>query len=91
MKKSKPSSREKEWSVSKATSYEELADFWNTHSVADFQDQMREVHFDVELESCHHYVGVDAKLMDRVTQEAHARGISSESLVNLILQEALMK
>jgi len=68
-----------------------MAEFWDSHDVTEFEGQMKEVHFDVEIESRHHYVGVDPHVMERITQEAKARGISSQSLVNLILQEALTK
>lgn len=90
MRKNK-TKQKREWSISKARNYEELAEFWDSHEVTEFEDQMKEVHFDVELESRHHYVGVDPQLMEKVTREARARGISSQSLVNLILQEALSK
>lgn len=91
MRRNKAAGRASTSSISKARSHEEMAEFWDSHDVTEFEDQMKEVHFDVEIESRHHYVGLDPKVMERVTQEAKARGISSQSLVNLILQEALTK
>ena len=91
MRKSKATKKAERPSISKARSYEEMAEFWDSHDVTEFEGRMKEVHFDVEIESRHHYVGVDPQLMERVTREAKARGISSQSLVNLILQEALTK
>ncbi|MDQ3705687.1 MAG: hypothetical protein M3437_10780 [Chloroflexota bacterium] len=34
-------------SISKAQSFEEVADFWDTHSLADYWDQTSEVEFEV--------------------------------------------
>ena len=33
----------KKTSISQATNYEEMAEFWDTHSLADFEDQTYEV------------------------------------------------
>lgn len=37
-------------SISKAHNYEEMADFWDTHSTADYADQMQEVEITLEIE-----------------------------------------
>ena len=36
-------------SISNTTSYEEIGEFWDNHSLSDFEDQTKEVSFDVEL------------------------------------------
>ena len=38
-------------SISKAESYREIGEFWDTHDVTDFWDQTEEVEFEVNLES----------------------------------------
>ncbi len=36
-------------SISKAQTLEEIADFWDTHSLADYWDQTREVEFELRV------------------------------------------
>ncbi len=36
-------------SISKAQSLEEIADFWDSHSLADYWDQTREVEFELRI------------------------------------------
>jgi hypothetical protein len=58
---------------------------WNSHDATDFP-----VEFDVDVQTRRHYVAMDPDLLKRLRQEAQARGISAESLINLWLQERLM-
>jgi hypothetical protein len=37
-------------SISKARTIEEIADFWDTHSLADYWDQTHEVEFEVRAQ-----------------------------------------
>ena len=43
-------------SISKARTLEEIADFWDTHSLADYWDQTHEVAFEVSA-NCTHIAG----------------------------------
>jgi len=36
-------------SISKASSYKEMGEFWDTHDTTDYEDQTYEVEFDVDL------------------------------------------
>ena len=76
-------------SLSGARTLREVADFWDTHDLTDFEDQTRDVDIEVEIESRRHYVAIDPELMEQLTREARARGLSTQSLVNLWLQERL--
>ena len=67
-------------------SIEEAADFWDTHSLADYWDQTSEVK-DVKIDLAWWHFRVDAKLARKIHRQAKQRGISSETLVNLWLQE----
>ncbi|HKP53313.1 MAG TPA: CopG family antitoxin [Chloroflexia bacterium] len=75
-------------SISKARTLEEIGDFWDTHSLADYWDQIHEVDFEIRAKRRHRIV-VDPDLYTRVEAEAHIRGISPETLVNLWLAECL--
>jgi hypothetical protein len=76
-------------SISKARTLREIGDFWDGHDATDFEDGTYPVEFDVDVQTRRHYVAVDPDLLERLRREAHARGVSAESLINLWLQEHL--
>ena len=72
-------------------SVDELQDFWDTHSVADYDDLFKDVHFDVDLQSRTNLVAVEPTLMQELVKRSHAMGVSTETLVNLWLSKQLSK
>lgn len=85
MKKSKKRTRDP--LPEQFSSPEEAGEFWDTHSGVDYEDYMREVHFDVNLKRGAHEVRVADELLREVRKVARRKGISTETLVNLWLQE----
>lgn len=77
-------------SISKARSLEEIADFWDTHSLADYWDQTREVEFEIRAKR-RRRVTLDPEVYVQVEAQARERGILPETLVNLWLVERLQK
>ena len=77
-------------SISKARSLEEIADFWDTHSLADYWDQTHEVTFEVRAQR-RQRITLDPDVYAQVEAQAHTRGLSPETLVNLWLQERLQE
>jgi hypothetical protein len=75
-------------SISKARTLDEVAAFWDTHSLADHWDQTHEVEFEVRA-ARRRRVTLDPEVYTRVEAEARARGILPETLVNLWLVERL--
>jgi hypothetical protein len=75
-------------SISKARTLDEIADFWDTHSVADYWDQTEEVEIDVRAQR-RHRVTLAPEVYARVETQARQRGILPETLVNLWLAERL--
>ena len=70
--------------------YEDMAEFWETHSLADYWDQTEPAAFEVTPEARRRYlVAVDREVFARVQRLARVRGVSSESLVNLLLEQRL--
>ena len=70
------------------TSIEEAAEFWDTHSLADYWDQTHEV----EIEVCaprRQWVALAGELTQQVAERARREGISVETLVNLWVSERL--
>jgi hypothetical protein len=71
------------------TNLDEFLEFWDTHSSADFEQSMETVAVEVELTSSKAYMPVAKDLLSKVRAQARRQGVSSETLVNLWLQERL--
>jgi len=70
--------------------YAEIADFWDTHSLADYWDQTEPAEFEMPSNARRCYrVAVDRDLLIRIQRVAQRRGLSTESLVNLLLEQRL--
>ena len=81
--------RKSKSSISRATSYKEIGDFWDTHDVSDVWDKTRSVRADVHLESEEFFYGIEKGLSQTLHLAAKERGISLHTLVNLWLQEKI--
>jgi hypothetical protein len=75
-------------SISKARTLEEIGEFWDTHSLANYWDQTQEVEFEVTAPRKRR-VTLDPDIYTRIVSQAHARGVMLETLVNLWLSEKL--
>lgn len=75
-------------SISKASTYEEIGEFWDTHSLADYWDQTYEVEIEVRIPH-RHRVAIEAETYDQLSAEARHRGVMPETLINLWLAERL--
>lgn len=78
-------------SISKASSYQEMGEFWDTHDTTDYEDQTYEVEFEVDLKSEVTYLPLEKTLSSRMRTLAKQRGVSPETLLNLWVQEHLQK
>jgi len=77
-------------SIPEMNSYEEIAEFWDTHSLADYWDQIEPAMFEISPELHRRYlVAVEPDLLNRLRQAAYTRGVSTESLINLLLEQRL--
>ena len=70
---------------------EEAAEFWDTHSLADYEHLQQEVEFDVDLKTEKNYFAVEKELSDIIDKVAQAKGILPETLVNLWLKEKVLE
>lgn len=69
--------------LSQADSYEAIGEFWDTHDFTEFDDPQRpDVAFEID-----DGVRIEAGLLSALEKEAAARGVSTETLVNLWLLE----
>ncbi len=78
-------------SISKARSYKEIGEFWDTHDLADYWEQTQPVEFEVDIQSEVTYYPLDTALSAYVRSVAMQRGVSPETLLNLWVQEKLQE
>jgi len=83
MKKSKSS-------ISKASSYRQIGEFWDTHDLAEYWDQTEPADFEVDIQSELTYYAVDRELSESIRTIAKNRGVSANTLLNLWVQEKLL-
>lgn len=65
----------------KTDSIQELADFWDTHDVTDFEDELEEVAEPQFVRSTAIRVPLQSGEVEAVEQMAEAKGMSRESLI----------
>jgi hypothetical protein len=75
-------------SISEARRMEEIGNFWDEHSLADFWDKTHEVEFEVRAKR-RRRVTLEPEVYQRIEEQARARGIAPETLVNVWLVERL--
>lgn len=76
--------------IPEMSSYEEISKFWDSHSLADYWEQTETADFEVEPNARRRYlVALDPQLLQRVQQLAQSRGLATESLVNLLLEQRI--
>lgn len=78
-------------SLSKAGSYKDIGVYWDTHDLSEVWDKTRKTRFDVEIESEAVYYAVEKGLSEEIRMIAKKRGVSSDTLVNLWIQEKLQE
>jgi hypothetical protein len=63
--------------------------FWDTHSSADYEDVMEALEVEIDLSSSKMYCAISKSLLSQVRTQARRQGVSTETLINLWLQEKL--
>ena len=77
-------------SLSQADSYDELSEFWDNHSIADCWDKTEKVDFEMSSDLRHkHVVAIDSELLNSAHKMAYTRGISTESMINIMLEKTI--
>ncbi len=78
-------------SISKASSYQEIGEFWDTHDLADYWEQTHLVDFDI-IEDIHPskiYYHIETELSDQIRAIAKRKGVSGTTLLNSWIREKL--
>jgi len=83
--------RKSKTSLSKASSYREIGEFWETHDLSDFWEQTKPVEFEVDIQTEQSYYPLERDLAAEVDKIAHQRGVSVETLLNLWVKEKILQ
>lgn len=76
-------------SISSASSYEEIGEYWDTHDLTELEKQGESVEFEVRFPK-RHRIAIADELYRRVASESERQGVQPETLVNLWLMERLL-
>jgi hypothetical protein len=71
-------------------SYEEAAEFWDTHDTTDYPESLETVSVQAELKIRRFEVEIDADLMPVLSKQAHSRGVKVSRLVSEMLREKVL-
>ena len=74
-------------SISNASSYEEMGEYWDEHDVGEIWEQTQEANFEVDIQSSITYFPIEATLSKQLRKLAAQRGVSPQTLLNLWVQE----
>lgn len=74
-------------SISHASSYQEIGEYWDTHDVADIWEQTESADFEVELRTEEIYYRIMPELSRQLVSIAHQQGVSAETLLNVWVQK----
>lgn len=74
-------------SVSNSRTLEEMADFWDTHSLADYDDRTHEVAMTFDPSARRRIVTIESELMVDIYRVAQARRVSTQTLINVWLRQ----
>jgi hypothetical protein len=78
-------------SISKASSYQEIGEFWSEHDLTDFWDKTKPVEFEVDIQSEKRYYPLERDLAEEITKIEQQRGVAAETLLNLWIKEKLLE
>ncbi len=70
-------------------SYEEAAEFWDSHDTTDYADEFETVEAEVKFKRRRYEVEIDADLMPALAEQAHKRGVAVKNVVSDMLREKL--
>lgn len=70
-------------------SLDELVEFVDTHDMGEYEKDLPEVHFEINIKRKTHLVAIDEETNNRLTEIAEQEQTPAESLVNSWLKEKL--
>ena len=73
------------------STYEEAADFWDSHDTTDYLEVFQDVRIDAEFRRRRYQVEVDEEVIKALREQAQKLGISVDFLANDILHKQIQK
>jgi len=74
-------------SISRSHTLEEMANFWDSHSLADYDDRTLEVEMTFDPSARRTVVTIEPELMADISQVARERRVSTQTLINVWLRQ----
>ena len=71
--------------------YEEAAEFWDTHDSTDYRHLLEEVEMKVDIQKRHYLIEIDKDIAKVLHENAQRKGISASSLASEFLQKQLAR
>jgi len=71
------------------TGAEEAGEFWDTHSAADYWDEMEPVEIEFDIQKRVFFVPVDGQIYHRIKQQAEKERRSVEQVIQALLEREL--
>jgi hypothetical protein len=75
----------------RSKSVKELVDFFEAHDMGDYWEKMPEAHFEVNIKKRKHLVALEEDIVDKLTEIAKLKKVSSESLINAWLKDKIRR
>jgi len=72
------------------SSYEEAAEFWDTHDTADYPEAFVDVNFDVKLKGRRFEIDIDEDVMELLKKEAKKTHMRPGKLASKLLKKELI-
>ena len=70
-------------------SYEEAAEFWDTHDTTDYPDAFRTVKVVSELRGRHYEIEIEADVVKALRSQARRNGVTLSQLASQLLRQQL--
>ena len=71
------------------TSYEEAADFWDTHDTTDYPESFETVSLEAEFRRRRYEVEIDEETMKMLNEQAERRGLPVSNVLSELLREKI--
>ncbi len=81
-------SENKTTNISKAQTIEEIASYWDTHSLADYWEETEEIEFEVRAKR-RRRITLSPEIYEKIQAQARVQGVMPETLVNIWLAKHL--
>jgi len=73
------------------STYEEAAEFWDTHDTTDYPEFFEDVEIEAEFRNRHYEIEIDEAIIKILQKQAQKLGISVTRLINEILRKQTSK